>query len=101
MTNHVEESAEEILGFYRNYHSCRWVGDLFVIRLRHEPTTRQLADLSSQFADITVEGRMRATKPFAPERSGNDHLDLPRIAFRFDRIHYGRLRNLIDALNAL
>jgi uncharacterized protein (TIGR00730 family) len=101
VTNHVEESAEEILGFYRNYHSCRWVGDLFVIRLQREPTTRQLADLSAQFADITVEGRMRATKPFAPERSGNDHLDLPRIAFRFDRIHYGRLRNLIDALNAL
>ena len=29
----------------------------------------------------------------------NDHLDLPRLALRFDRMHYGRLRQLIDALN--
>ena len=27
--------------------------------------------------------------------------DLPRLAFRFDKIHYGRLRQLIDALNAV
>jgi hypothetical protein len=74
---------------------------VFVSRLQREPPTAQLADLSAQFADITVEGRIRTTKPFAPERSGNDHLELPRIAFRFDRIHYGRLRMLIDALNAL
>jgi uncharacterized protein (TIGR00730 family) len=101
VTTHMEESAEEILGFYRNYHSCRWVGDLFVIRLNKAPTTAQLADLSAQFSDIIVEGRIRSTKPFAPERSGNDHVHLPRIAFRFDRIHYGRLRMLINALNAL
>jgi uncharacterized protein (TIGR00730 family) len=101
VTTHMEESAEEILGFYHNYHSCRWVGDLFVIRLNKAPTTAQLADLSAQFSDIIVEGRIRSTKPFAPERSGNDHVHLPRIAFRFDRIHYGRLRMLINALNAL
>ena len=40
VTTHVDESAEEILGFYRNYHSCRWVGDLFVIRLQQAPSTR-------------------------------------------------------------
>jgi hypothetical protein len=48
-----------------------------------------------------VEGRIRSTKPLAPERSSKDHLELPRIAFRFDRIHFGRLRMLIDDLNAL
>jgi hypothetical protein len=26
-------------------------------------------------------------------------LELARAAFRFDRVHYGRLRQLIDALN--
>jgi uncharacterized protein (TIGR00730 family) len=101
VTTHMDEAADEILGFYRNYHSCRWVGDLFVVRLQHPPTAEQLADLTHQFDDIIVEGRIRATKPLGPERSGNDHLELPRIAFRFDRIHFGRLRMLIDALNAL
>jgi hypothetical protein len=28
-------------------------------------------------------------------------VELPRVAMRFDRIHYGRLRQLIDALNEL
>jgi hypothetical protein len=101
VTTHVEESAQEILGFYRNYHSCRWVGDLFVIRLQQAPSSGDLANLTKQFADIIVEGRIRGTRPLAPERSGHDHLELPRVAFRFDRIHFGRLRMLIDALNAL
>ena len=34
-----------------------------------------------------------------PERSSDDHLELPRLAFRFDRFHYGRLRQLIDTVN--
>jgi hypothetical protein len=97
----VDESADEILGFYRNYHSCRWVGDLFVIRLQKAPSNEALAELTGRFRDIIVEGRIRSTKPLAPERSSKDHLELPRIAFRFDRIHFGRLRMLIDDLNAL
>ena len=48
-----------------------------------------------------MSGAIRPTKPLAPERSSDDHLDLPRLAFRFDRVHYGRLRQLIDAVNAL
>ena len=30
-----------------------------------------------------------------------DHLDLPRLALRFDRVSLGRLRALIDAINQL
>jgi uncharacterized protein (TIGR00730 family) len=101
VTTDVDESADEILGFYRNYHSCRWVGDLFVIRLQKAPAASELSRLTSEFDDIIVEGRIRSTKPLGPERSGHDHIDLPRIALRFDRIHFGRLRMLIDALNAL
>ncbi len=26
VVNTVEEASDEVLGFYRNYHSCRWVG---------------------------------------------------------------------------
>jgi len=57
--------------------------------------------LNSRFGDIVVSGTIRPTKPLAPERSSDDHLDLPRLAFRFDRFHYGRLRQLINAVNAL
>ena len=38
ITDDVLEAAAEILGFYRNYHSLRWVGDRLVIRLQARPT---------------------------------------------------------------
>jgi len=101
ITSDVEDAAQELLAFFRNYHSVRWVGDLLVVRLRVAPTRAQLADLNSRFGDIVVSGTIRPTKPLAPERSSDDHLDLPRLAFRFDRFHYGRLRQLINAVNAL
>jgi hypothetical protein len=101
ITSDVDEAASELLGFYRNYHSCRWVGDLLVIRLRVAPTRAELAALNERFSDIVASGSIRPTKPLGPERSSSDHVELPRVAMRFDRIHYGRLRHLIDALNTL
>jgi len=100
VTSDLDEATDELLGFYRNYHSLRWVGDLLVLRLQVLPTRAQLSELNQRFADI-VSGSIRPTKPLSPERSGGDHLELPRLALRFDRMHYGRLRQLIDALNAL
>jgi uncharacterized protein (TIGR00730 family) len=101
ITADVDEAVDELLGFYRNYHSIRWVGDLLVLRLRHAPSRRQLDELNHEFADIVAGGTIRPTKPLGPERSGRDHLDLPRICLRFDRMHYGRLRQMIDHLNQI
>jgi hypothetical protein len=101
ITDSVETATEEVLHFYRNYHSCRWVGDLLVLRLQRAPGEAALRGLTKQFADIVVSGTIREVAPLAPERAGNDLLDLPRVALRFDRLHYGRLRMLIDALNEL
>jgi hypothetical protein len=98
ITDDITEATEELLGFYRNYQSARWVGDLLVMRLLVAPDKAELASLNQRFGDI-VEGRIRATKPLSPERADSDHLDQPRLALRFDRMHYGRLRQLINALN--
>jgi uncharacterized protein (TIGR00730 family) len=95
----VEDAAKEVLDFYRNYHSCRWVGDLLVLRLQTAPSSTELTALNREFKDIVASGSIRLASPFPPERSDNDQLELARAAFRFDRVHYGRLRQLIDALN--
>ena len=99
MTTTVEEAVEEITGFYRNYHSCRWVGDLLVLRVQTAPSKAELADLNRRFGDIVTRGTIRSTDAFPPERSSNDHPELPRLAFRFDKWHFARLRQLIDAVN--
>jgi uncharacterized protein (TIGR00730 family) len=97
VANSVEEASEEVLGFYRNYHSCRWVGDLLVLRVQVSPSKDELADLNRRFSDIVVRGSIRPATAFPPER--NDFPELPRLALRFDRFHFSRLRLLIDAIN--
>ena len=63
------------------------------------PTRPGWPSSTGRFADIVAQGRMRLSKPLPPERATGDHLDLARLVFRFDKVHYGRLRQLIDALN--
>lgn len=101
VTADIDHAVDEILGFYRNYHSLRWVGDLLVLRLRRLPDRRQLLDLNRRFADIVLSGSIRSTHALPPERASQDHHELPRLALRFDRSSYGRLRQLIDDLNHL
>ena len=100
ITDSVEHAMAEIERFYANFHSLRYVGDRLVIRLRAEPTAAELDGLSATFADV-VDGRIEPSGPFPPEVSSDDHLDLPRVAMRFDRHGFARLRSLIDALNDL
>ena len=66
ITDDVGQATAEILGFYRNYQSCRWVGDLLVMRLKVAPDRAALADLNRRFADIVTGGAMRMSKPLPP-----------------------------------
>jgi hypothetical protein len=101
ITDDVQTATQEIFGFFRNYHSIRYVGSRLIVRLRAAPTRAELVDLNERFADICTRGRIESTPPQPPEVSGDDHLELPRIALHFDRASHGRLRALIDALNSL
>ena len=75
----VEDAAEEILGFYRNYHSLRWVGDTLVIRLESRPTELEAVDLSDRFADA-IRGQIRVLDaPLPAERRNDDFPELPRV----------------------
>ncbi len=100
MTERCEEAVRSINRFYRNYHSARFVRDWYVIRLQRAPTEAAVAGLNEDFGDILeAGGELRVVAPFADEVEDGDALDRARVAFRFDRRQYGRLRQLIDALN--
>ena len=101
ITDDVDEAVREVERFYRNYHSLRYVGNRLVLRLRAAPTDEEVEALGAEFADICLGGTIERARPFPPEVSGRDHLDLPRIAFRFNRRGMGRLRQLIDRCNTL
>jgi uncharacterized protein (TIGR00730 family) len=101
ITDSTDEAVKIITRFYRNFHSTRFVKDLFIIRLKNAPNESALAAMNEDFADIIVEGKIHAVQPTPEEVEHSEHLELKRIAFNFNRRDYGRLRQLIDVLNGL
>lgn len=101
ITDNVDEAVRIITRFYRNFHSTRFVKDLFVIRLKHPPSDTALAALNEDFADIITGPPIQRIPPTPEEQEDRDHLELHRIAFGFNRRDYGRLRQMIDVLNSL
>lgn len=99
ITDDTEQAVRIITRFYRNFHSSRFVKDLFVIRLKHPPTATAIEAMNDDFADIIVDPPIQCIKPTPEEVEDEDHVDLPRVAFGFNRRDYGRLRQLIDVLN--
>lgn len=101
ITDDVTAAVDELTGFYRNYHSLRWVKDRLVLRLHAEPTDDEVAGLADRFGDLAVDGSIERTGPLPPERADGDHVDHPRVVLRFDIFRMGGLRRLIRALNEL
>ena len=101
VTDSCDAAAEEITGFYSNYHSIRTIGDDLVIRLRRAPTNEQLVVINRDFSHLVKSGEIRRTKPYGVEKRQDDHLELDRIVMAFDMHGFVELRGLIDALNAL
>ena len=97
----VEEAADLIGSFYRNYHSTRYVNGRLVIRLHRAPGPAELAALNRDFADLVEEGTIERIPSTPAESADVDHPELERIAFTFARRNYGRLRVLVDRLNEL
>jgi uncharacterized protein (TIGR00730 family) len=99
ITDSADQAVRWVTRFYRNFHSTRFVKELLVVRLRHVPQQSAIDALNEDFADIIAGEKARITEPLKEEVEDHDMLQLPRIAFGFDRRHYGRLRQLIDVLN--
>ena len=101
ITDDTDQAVKIITRFYRNFHSSRFVKDLFVIRLKNAPSESAIEAMNEDFADIIIGPPIKRIEPTPEEMADNDHVDLPRIAFGFNRREYGRLRQLIDVLNSL
>jgi len=101
VTDSAEAAVAEITGFWRNYDSLRWVGDLLVLRLKHTPTSAEVESLNEEFAPLLADGRIESTSALAVENADNDRVDLPRLSLRLRQREVGGLYRLIDAVNAL
>lgn len=99
ITDRVDEAVDEILTFFRVYHSMRYVHGKLVVRLNQRPSDACLAGIQEQFSDIVAEGRFELSGPLPEEKDEPLLAQLPRLIFQFNRYNQGRLRQLIDFLN--
>jgi uncharacterized protein (TIGR00730 family) len=95
----LPDAVNEILQFYKNYHSVRWVGDQLVLRINTRLSDEAVADLNDKFADIVRAGRIVQGRALPPEKNEPEIAELPRLVLKPHRRDFGRFRQLIDAIN--
>ncbi|WP_293699884.1 TIGR00730 family Rossman fold protein [uncultured Agrococcus sp.] len=100
ITESEEAAAAEVTGFWRNYHSLRWVQSDLVLRLRKEPSEDEVRELNERFGALTESG-IRATGPLPPEVADGDDVQQPRLVLRLKPREVGRLHKIIRGINEL
>lgn len=99
VTDSNDAAIAEVLRFYRNYHSMRYVNDLLVLRISTQLSAERLDAINQEFADIVVSGVIEQRGPLPEESNEPEIVDLPRLIFHFNRRNLGRLRQLINRIN--
>ncbi len=99
VTDSVEEAIDEVLRFYRVYHSMRYVKADLVLRVRWGLSDLLLDKINAEFSDILASGKFEQTAALPAETDDAHVAHMPRLRFHFDRRSLGRLRMLIDLIN--
>lgn len=94
----VDAAVDEVMRFYSVFHSSRYVGDDLVIRLERGLSGETLERLNDEYRDLAGKGRIEACPPLAAERG--EFPEKPRLKLRFDKRSFGRLRLMVDLINA-
>jgi uncharacterized protein (TIGR00730 family) len=96
----VEEGVQEILRFYRIFHSYRHVRDRVVFRLKRKLSAAAVKQLNEDFKDLIIEGSIEQGVALPEEANEEGIFHLPRLIAHFRRGDFGRWRQFIDAINS-
>jgi len=96
----AKDAAAEITQFYTVFHSARWLGERYLIRLNRSLSDEALVDLNNHFKDVVRTGEIVQHTSPAKKNDPVEPLDWPRLIFTPVRSRFGRFRQLIDAINS-
>lgn len=97
----VDDALQRINTFYSRYHSLRYIDNRLVIRLTSSIDQGKMEEFRIRFSDILrPDGEIYVSGPLPEEIDEPEVADLPRLIFDFKRKDFGRLRELIDAINS-
>lgn len=100
ITDNATDACDLITSFYRVYHSSRFVGEKFVIRLRCEPSPILVDRLNEEFSDLLIKGKIEPSAAL-PQEKGDETEGLPRLVMHFNHRDFGRLHLMIRRINQL
>jgi len=101
MTDNIDGAIAEIVRFYKNFVSYRWVGKRMVVRMNKQLSAAAIEKMNAEFSDILLQGRIEQSAALPEEKNEPELASLPRLILTPDQRHYGRIRQLIDAVNDL
>lgn len=100
LTHNAQDAVKHIVGFYKMYHSMRFIRDQLILRIEAPLTDAQLDLLNQDFKRIVKKGKIiQSIKPFEEERNAPYTFHLTRLAFNFKRECYPTLQKMIHRIN--
>ncbi len=99
--NSVEKAIDEILQFYKIFHSIRYVGEKTVIRLNKPLSCENINKLNKKYSRILRSGTIETSGSLPAEQKSEEFLDLPRLVMDFDRHNFGKFHEMLRFLNTL
>ncbi|MDF5731085.1 MAG: LOG family protein [Rhizonema sp. PD38] len=100
VTDNLDVACNAITDFYQVYHSCRYVGDRLVIRLKTDLSNTDVDRLNTDFSDILVKGSIEKSQAL-PQEAQDETAGLPRLILYFNQRDLGRLYQLIALINQM
>ena len=98
LTDDVDAAVEEITGFYRRFHSMRYVGENLVLRLSSPLPPASLEKINDAYRGILTRGRIeQCSGPVEGEQ--DEFPGMPRLVLAFNRRDVGTLRLLVNDIN--
>ena len=95
----AQQAIDHILNYYKVFHSLRYIGNLTILRLTKTLPPDLVKDLNAEFQDIIVKGTLHSSPPHKQELQNKEYIELPRLSLYFNKTGYGRLNQLILAIN--
>ncbi|WP_298904201.1 LOG family protein [uncultured Nostoc sp.] len=100
VTDDLDVACDVITRFYQVYHSCRYVGNKLVIRLKTDISDTQVEQLNANFSQIIVQGRIEKSQAL-PQEAQDETVGLPRLILYFNQRDLGRLYQMIATINQM
>ncbi|MFC1751925.1 TIGR00730 family Rossman fold protein [Thermoproteota archaeon] len=97
----VEEAINNIIKFYRVFHSIAYLPDYTVIRLNDVLGEKHLKYINAHFKHLVIDGRFEILPCSKIKNECLDYPTLPRLAFKFNQTNFSGLYPLIHYINSI